>query len=188
MWQDSGPYGATPNSYYTSQNDAAQPVPLQFYTPPTGHDTSGFYSGGGGRSSLDGSVTAQGSISSSGGVGSGYGGSIQSRGGWWTAFGTGGIEGEPPLLEGMPMHLPVTCFYSSSSYCGLELGINFGHIWAKSMTVLNPLQRIDERIMDDADLAGPLIFCFCFATFLLLVRHFSSLLLQISLLKRVTLS
>jgi protein YIPF5/7 len=37
------------------------------------------------------------------------------------------------------------------------------------MTVLNPLSRIDERIMDDADLAGPIIFVFCFAMFLLLV-------------------
>jgi len=37
------------------------------------------------------------------------------------------------------------------------------------MTVLNPFRRVDERIMDDADLAGPLIFCFCFATFLLFV-------------------
>ncbi|KAF8271517.1 hypothetical protein EI94DRAFT_1720299 [Lactarius quietus] len=78
---------------------------------------------------------------------SGYTGSIQPAGGWWTAFGTGGFEGEPPLLE--------------------ELGINFSHIRAKSMTVLNPFRRVDERIMDDADLAGPLIFCFCFATFLL---------------------
>ena len=31
---------------------------------------------------------------------SGYTGSIQPAGGWWTAFGTGGFEGEPPLLEG----------------------------------------------------------------------------------------
>ncbi|KAI0275557.1 Yip1 domain-containing protein [Russula aff. rugulosa BPL654] len=35
------------------------------------------------------------------------------------------------------------------------------------MTVLNPFRRVNEHIMDDADLAGPLIFCFCFATFLL---------------------
>ena len=51
----------------------------------------------------------------------------------------------------------------------LELGINFPHIGAKSMTVLNPFRQVDEHIMDDADLAGPLIFCFCFATFLLFV-------------------
>lgn len=31
---------------------------------------------------------------------SGYTGNIQAAGGWWTAFGTGGFEGEPPLLEG----------------------------------------------------------------------------------------
>lgn len=50
-----------------------------------------------------------------------------------------------------------------------ELGINFSHIQAKSMTVLNPLQQVDERIMDDADLAGPLLFFFCFGMLLLLV-------------------
>lgn len=37
------------------------------------------------------------------------------------------------------------------------------------MTVLNPLQRIDEHIMDDADLAGPILFLFGFGTFLLFV-------------------
>jgi len=88
---------------------------------------------------------AQGSMA--GGASPGFGGNIQQVGPWWTAFGTGGLEGEPPLLE--------------------ELGINFTHIWAKSMTVLNPLGRADEHIMDDADLYGPLIFCFCFATCLL---------------------
>lgn len=60
-------------------------------------------------------------------------------------------------------------------YCPLqpitftELGINFPHISAKSMTVLNPLRRVDEHIMDDADLAGPLLFIICFGTFLLFV-------------------
>lgn len=61
--------------------------------------------------------------------------------------------------------------------CATELGINFSHIRAKSMTVLNPLRRVDERIMDDADLAGPLLFFFCFGVLLLLVSplvlHFS---------------
>ena len=55
------------------------------------------------------------------------------------------------------------------SFFSIELGINFSHIWAKSLTVLNPLRRVDARIMDDADLAGPLLFCFFFATFLLFV-------------------
>jgi hypothetical protein len=51
-----------------------------------------------------------------------------------------------------------------------ELGINFSHIVAKSLTVLNPLSKPDERIMDDADLAGPVLFCFCFGMVLLFVR------------------
>ena len=55
-------------------------------------------------------------------------------------------------------------------FAKLELGINFNHIGAKSLIVLNPLRTIDERIMDDADLAGPAIFCFFFALFLLFVR------------------
>ncbi|KAF8502364.1 Yip1-domain-containing protein [Russula emetica] len=137
MWQDSAPYSASSsqNNYYGPGN---QPnVPLQFY------DQSSFYPGS--RSSLEGNVAAQGPIVQPGT--SGYTGNIQPAGGWWTAFGTGGFEGEPPLLE--------------------ELGINFSHIGAKSMTVLNPFRRVNEHIMDDADLAGPLIFCFCFATFLL---------------------
>ena len=36
------------------------------------------------------------------------------------------------------------------------------------MTVLNPLARVDQHIMDDSDLFGPIIFCLLFGTFLLL--------------------
>ncbi|KAG0300783.1 hypothetical protein BGZ98_008904 [Dissophora globulifera] len=73
---------------------------------------------------------------------------------WLAAFGAGGLEGEPPLLE--------------------ELGINFSHIKTKSFTVLNPLRPVDRHIMDDTDLAGPLLFCLAFGTFLLLSgkQHF----------------
>ncbi|KAF9567881.1 hypothetical protein EC968_003151 [Mortierella alpina] len=73
---------------------------------------------------------------------------------WLAAFGTGGLEGEPPLLE--------------------ELGVNFSHIKSKSFTVLNPLRPVDKNIMDDTDLAGPLLFCLAFGTFLLLSgkQHF----------------
>lgn len=93
------------------------------------------------------------------------------RTGWIAAFGTEGYEGEPPLLE--------------------ELGVNFQHIQTKvrmkrsedmsvedekltvvqTLTVLNPMARIDIHIMDDADLAGPFLFCALFGTFLLLVSH-----------------
>jgi len=55
---------------------------------------------------------------------------------------------EPPLLE--------------------ELGVNFKHIQLKTLTVLNPLKNVDQHLMDDTDLAGPIIFCLLFATFLFL--------------------
>jgi hypothetical protein len=49
---------------------------------------------------------------------SGYTGSIQPAGGWWTAFGTGGFEGEPPLLEGASLLVTVVrlspCIFTSS--------------------------------------------------------------------------
>ncbi|KLO11758.1 Yip1-domain-containing protein [Schizopora paradoxa] len=139
MWQDGGnPYAPSSQQYYNQQ--AGQPV--QFYTPSPA-PSDGYYPGS--RPSLEGSMGMQGSVGS--GVGNGYGGNIQPVGPWWTAFGTGGIEGEPPLLE--------------------ELGINFSHIGQKSMAVLNPFRQVNEHIMDDADLYGPLIFCFCFGTFLL---------------------
>ncbi|KAK0454693.1 Yip1-domain-containing protein [Armillaria borealis] len=127
MWQDNNAYGASSsqNAYYSQP---AQGAPLQFYSPSTS-DGSSFYPGS--RPSLEGSMGAQGTV----------------QGPWWTAFGTGGFEGEPPLLE--------------------ELGINFSHIRAKSMTVLNPLSSVDDRIMDDADLAGPIMFFFCYGLFLL---------------------
>ena len=38
----------------------------------------------------------------------------------------------------------------------------------QTLTVLNPLGRIESHLMDDADLAGPLLFCALFGTFLLL--------------------
>ena len=82
----------------------------------------------------------------SGSVAQTYGGSIQQPGGWWTAFGTGGFEGEPPLLVG---EANIWILGSPSHIKPVELGINFSHIRAKSMTVLNPLQHVDEHIMDE---------------------------------------
>ncbi|KAF0638013.1 hypothetical protein FPSE5266_10880 [Fusarium pseudograminearum] len=69
------------------------------------------------------------------------------RTGWVAAFSSEGYDGEPPLLE--------------------ELGVNFGHIQAKTLAVLNPFRRIDAHIMDDSDLAGPLIFFLLFGFILL---------------------
>lgn len=56
-----------------------------------------------------------------------------------------------------------------------ELGINFDHIWQKTLTVLHPLKAADGSIMNETDLAGPMVFCLAFGATLLLVRHVSVL-------------
>ena len=58
------------------------------------------------------------------------------------------FDHEPPLLE--------------------ELGVNPKKIYLKTITVLNPMKAVDESIMDDADLAGPLTFVAMLGTCLLL--------------------
>ncbi|KAH8096051.1 hypothetical protein JL720_3399 [Aureococcus anophagefferens] len=59
------------------------------------------------------------------------------------------LEDEPPLLE--------------------ELGIDFGDIWSKTKLVLKPsLSEIDPVLVEDADLAGPLVFVFALGGMLML--------------------
>ncbi|XP_060044098.1 protein YIPF7 isoform X3 [Erinaceus europaeus] len=58
------------------------------------------------------------------------------------------FDEEPPLLE--------------------ELGINFDHIWQKTLTVLNPLKPADGSIMNETDLTGPILFCIALGATLLL--------------------
>ncbi|XP_047655378.1 protein YIPF7 [Phacochoerus africanus] len=58
------------------------------------------------------------------------------------------FDEEPPLLE--------------------ELGINFDHIWQKTLTVLNPLKPADGSIMNETDLTGPILFFVALGTTLLL--------------------
>ncbi|KAG0649657.1 transport yip1 [Hyphodiscus hymeniophilus] len=130
---------------------------LQFYpssytpNPVSGHATPsqasygygapagspGYGGGGGFNSGFGAAASVSGRMGEQGGL----------RTGWLAAFGTEGYDGEPPLLE--------------------ELGVNFNHVWSKTLAVLNPLARIDQNIMDDSDLAGPVLFFFLFGTFLL---------------------
>ncbi|XP_017030149.1 protein YIPF5-like [Drosophila kikkawai] len=59
------------------------------------------------------------------------------------------IDKEPPLLE--------------------ELGIKPHHIYQKTLVVLNLLSDItDQDILEDTDMAGPLVFCLTLGIFLLL--------------------
>lgn len=57
------------------------------------------------------------------------------------------FSNEPPLLE--------------------ELGIRFDHIWSKTRAVIL-LTKIDESILDDTDLAGPVFFCLLLGASLLM--------------------
>ncbi|WWC71397.1 uncharacterized protein I206_105352 [Kwoniella pini CBS 10737] len=146
-----------PNSY-SPYSPGGNSEPLAFFggtqstsggigiSGPSG--SSPYYPGS--RSSLEGNVGGIGNINSIASGNMNVNGRILSsgEGKWWEAFGTGGFEGEQSLME--------------------ELGINPSHILQKSLTVLNPLSKVDSNIMDDADLAGPFVFCFAFAFFLLL--------------------
>lgn len=125
-------------AFYQNQ----QPQNLQFY--PTQYDTFQNF-GNVNNNPIQGSMDSQ------------YGGSYDVSGtlgdttlskGILAAFSTSGYPNEPPLLE--------------------ELGINFNHIKLKTQAVLNPRGRITPDIMIDSDLAGPILFCLIFGTFLLL--------------------
>lgn len=50
-----------------------------------------------------------------------------------------------------------------------ELGINFGHIKMKTVSVLTPFRRLDPSIINDNDLTGAIIFGFILGFTLLLV-------------------
>lgn len=49
-----------------------------------------------------------------------------------------------------------------------ELGVDLELIKQKTLSVLNPMQKTDDAILKDTDLAGPLIFCLLFGVILLL--------------------
>jgi hypothetical protein len=140
-------YGYPQQQSYGAQN-------LQFYQgsfsgqPVSGHTTPFQAYNGGAQSSAYGHSGFGTGFETQGGVSGRMGEQGGLRTGWLAAFGTEGYDGEPPLLE--------------------ELGVNFGHIKSKALTVLNPLSRPDQHIMDDSDFAGPILFFLLFGTFLLL--------------------
>ena len=166
-------------AYGGSNANAAQN--LQFFPssypnqPVSGHTTPFQAAYNGGAQSYGGGGGFGGSgFAASPGVSGRMGEQGGLRTGWLAAFGTEGYDGEPPLLE--------------------ELGVNFGHIKVKvgqtqtltvqndgmgktdisltqTLTVLNPMARMDQHIMDDSDLAGPILFFLLFGTFLLLVSR-----------------
>ena len=87
-----------------------------------------------------------------------YTGSIMTPDPVTTAYDADDYENEPPLME--------------------ELGINFDHIKEKTLAVLNPFKDPDSSIMNDTDLAGPLVFCMAFGGTLLLAGKVSHYFIQ----------
>ncbi|KIW81038.1 hypothetical protein Z517_04061 [Fonsecaea pedrosoi CBS 271.37] len=153
------PYGAGAGAGGAASN-------LQFYPSSysnvSGHTTpsQASYGGYGGTSNTASAYPGYGAGSSGGfgggtgmqGVSGRMGDSGGLRTGWLAAFGTEGYEGEPGLME--------------------ELGVNFGHIKTKTLTVLNPWTRPSPHIMDDSDLYGGLLFLILYGTFLALSGKF----------------
>lgn len=82
--------------------------------------------------------------------------------------GTNDVDYEQPLPPG------IVAAFSSSGYPGepplfQELGINFSHIKAKTLAVLSLRSRsLKEDVIQDSDMAGPILFCLLFGTLLLL--------------------
>ena len=152
---------------YPSYGQAAEP--LAFFGGGAGASSSSSPYYAASRPSLEGSMGGGGFATGNMNTGNRLG-VMTGEGRWWEAFGTGGFEGEPSLMEGgfaaRLIHKARLLVRGSSR---AELEINPTHILQKSMTVLNPLARVDKHIMDDADLAGPFVFCLAFAFFLLLV-------------------
>lgn len=133
-------------NYYGGQGyGPSNPQNLQFFNsdynqPVSGHATPSQASYGYGAPQSGG---FGGSFTSGFGSASGVSGRMDEQGGLrtgWVAalFTTEGYDGEPGLLE--------------------ELGVDFGLLQRKTLAVLNPFARIDQHLMDDSDLAGPILF------------------------------
>lgn len=80
------------------------------------------------------------------------------RTGWLAAFSSEGYDGEPPLLEELGVNLrhvrsKVRCLPRRILIARCQ-----GLTYRQTLAVLNPFSRIDQHLMDDSDLAGPLIF------------------------------
>lgn len=85
--------GYSTSSYGSGQPPGNANEPLQFFGAQS--SSAPYYPGS--RSSLEGNMGSLGSGPAQGSMS----GRINADGRWWEAFGTGGFDGEPSLMEGM---------------------------------------------------------------------------------------
>lgn len=127
---------------------------MSFYNNQGGPSggNSGFYQPSGQFAFPQGSMSFQNNTSNNSNTTNGMGVSPDPLPpGLLNALSTKGYLHEPPLLE--------------------EIGINFDHIITKTKIVFNPASfrnALSDEILNDSDLAGPLIFFLLFGLFLLL--------------------
>lgn len=80
-------------------------------------------------------------------------------------------DSNKPTYEGTSWFdaLTPTC-YDGEAHLLDELGVNFSLIANKTKIVLNPFKSFERQLVEDDDLAGPIIFYMLFGLFLLLVN------------------
>ena len=115
---------------------------------PQGPSSEAFGAAMGGASSYDSPQAWGGGLGSMGQMSSGNQGAQGSMDDGWT--GHDDDEDSTPLLQ--------------------ELEIYPDHIREKTLEVLNPARPIKDEYLQDADLAGPLVFCLVLGVCLLFVR------------------
>jgi hypothetical protein len=101
------------NAYSNSPYGSSSSEPLAFYSG-AGSSSSGNYYQGSSGDTYGSNAYGSSSMGSMGNMGNMQGGErvsgmMQSEGRWWEAFGTGGLEGEPGLLEGECGDYRVVC-------------------------------------------------------------------------------
>ena len=91
------------------------------------------------------------------------------------SYGTS-FEDEPPLLQelGIDFQLIKQKVWANSPCVCVSAFTAPGFAFLQTLSVLNPLQVTDLRIVNDTDLAGPLIFRLLFGVVLLLVSYLPS--------------
>lgn len=159
--------GPAPRTYSVGQPPEKGASPdLQFYTPPTGAIQPGGFAPPG--AALQPPMPPQ-----AGGFQQGFpSGGFQSGG-----YPASGFMGQPPQPSTFSGQLQPGAFppAHSSSFDDMEnepplleeLGINVEHIWLRMQGVAF-FKRLDEDVLRDADLSGPLVICLALGTALLL--------------------